>query len=92
MTNIRIDRLVVRLKGVESDTVHFLSRGLGHALLLELASRIKSLHSAPGSRLGSVDVGTLRVNPGTESSVLQESIASGIAKSIESCANSGKAK
>jgi hypothetical protein len=92
MTDIMIDKLEVRLKGVEADAAHSLSQGLGRALLLELVSRVKSLRSVPVSSLGRVDVGTLRVDPGAESSVLQKSIAGGIARSIESCAIIGKAK
>ena len=78
-TNIKIDRLQVRLKGVSPQS----ARNAADGLARELADRLAP-HAMESANVGDVNAGTSRIASGTGPTELRTQIATKIASSIAS--------
>lgn len=83
-TNITIDRLGIRLKGVSPQVARSLVSGLGHELLRQLAKQPGLLKEKSSMNIEKIDSGTLKTGKGTSSSDLRSTIAGRVANSIAS--------
>lgn len=88
MISIRIDKIQLSLKGIDSETARILAESLGEEIITELARSEKLLLSnveGQGQSRGSnVDLGVLRIPEGVTADGLRKHIVSAVGKYVKS--------
>ncbi|MFQ5793437.1 MAG: hypothetical protein ACE5JP_00100 [Candidatus Bipolaricaulia bacterium] len=84
MTNIKIDRLEIRLKDISPQVARSSVAGLGHELLKQLAKQHGLLRKKHAINISKIDSGAFRTSTGTSAFDLRRMIAGRISESITS--------
>ena len=83
-TNIAIDRLHIRIRGVSPQVARSLANGLGSELIGQLAKQAGLLKAKQLINIEKIDSGTLKTEKGTSPSDLRSAIAGRVTSTIAS--------
>jgi hypothetical protein len=83
---VRIQKLKLRLRGVDEATARSLASGLGNAIAAALDMR--SLRNAGGQRIGRMDLGSISATPGATAEAIRAQVATAVGKAVNGPAES----
>ena len=84
---LRIDKLKLRLHGLDETAASSLTSGLGEAIAG--AVDVQALRQSPNRRVGRIDLGSMALTPGTTSAELRGQVATAVAGAVSKPGSTG---